>query len=431
MKGSNIQLIITGIFLVLAVGGVIAFALFSGKTPENEISGRVVIWGTVKAETMQELIKVSKDFIKNAAEAVQYVEHDPRTYYVELVTAIAEGTGPDLFLLDQDHILAEKNKVFILSYESYSERQFKDTYLEASELYLDETGIIAFPFIVDPLVMYWNRDILSREGVAVPPQYWDEFFVLSPKITKRDRSQNILQSTVSLGEYSNVSHAKDILATLMLQAGNPIVLKDNLGKFKPQLMQNFGFTVRPAESALRFYTEFSNPIKSVYSWNRALSESQRLFLADQLAFYFGYTSEYAELARANPNLNFDVAVLPQSRDGKRATFGRVQAFAIPNASQNKGGALKVASIFTSNRILETLSSLNGLPPVTRKLLNTPPPDDLSPVFYESALISKAWPDPNPATSDVIFKEMVESVTSGRLRIGEALQEAEDQLETLF
>ena len=328
-------------------------------------------------------------------------------------------------------MLSHRNKIFVLPYESFSERRFKDTYIEAAELYLDETGVIAFPFIVDPLVMYWNRDILSREGVAVPPQFWDEFFVLSPKITKRDRSSNILQATVALGEYGNITHAKDILATLMLQAGNPIVALGATGDIEPQLMKNFGFTVRPAESALRFYTEFSNPIKSVYSWNRALSPSQQLFLADQLAFYFGYASEFSDLTRANPNLNFDVALLPQSRDGKRATFGKLQAFAVTNVSQNKEGALKVASILSGNFVLEEMAHITGLPPVSRKLLVSPPPDATSPVFYDSALISKAWLDPNAEISDRIFREMVESITSGRLRIGEALQEANDQLGVLF
>lgn len=431
MKGSNIQTIITGVFLVLAVGGVIAFSLFSGKGSKDDLVGRVVIWGTVDAKVMTELINKSESIIKDASELIVYVEQDSRTYYSGLVEAIAEGTGPDLFILDQDRIRSEYNKIFVLPYESFSERRFKDTYIEEAELYLDETGVIAFPFLIDPLVMYWNRDILSREGVAVPPQFWDEFFVLSPKITKRDRTSNILQATVALGEYGNVTHAKDILSALMMQAGNPIVELNALGEIRSLLTESFGFTILPSESAVRFYTEFSNPIKSVYSWNRSLPTSQKLFLADQLAFYFGYASEFSDLKRMNPNLNFDVAMLPQSRDGDKTTFGKMQALAITNLSQNKEGALMVAASLSGNFLLQELSNITGLPPVSRKLLSNPPPDAVSPVFYASALISNAWLDPDAEISSRIFQEMIESITSGRLRIGEALQEANEQLEVLF
>ena len=56
-----------------------------------------------------------------------------------------------------------------------SERDFKNTYIEEGELYLAANGILGLPITVDPMVMYWNRDIFSSAAIAAPPSYWDEF----------------------------------------------------------------------------------------------------------------------------------------------------------------------------------------------------------------------------------------------------------------
>ena len=430
MKGNFFQLIILGIFTVLALAGVLFFAFFNSGG--GGTTGNVTLWGTLDAGIMKKQLEFIKEATTDVEQKITYVEKDPRTYNDELVEALASGTGPDLFLLAQDDIVRQLNKIFVVSYDTYTERKFKDTFIEVGELYLYPQGIVAFPYVVDPMVLYWNRDILQREGIATPPEFWDEFFQLSPKITKRDQASNILQATVALGEFRNVTNAKDIISVLMIQAGNPIVVRAEGGDLQVVLTENLGFAIKPAELALRFYTEFSNPIKAVYSWNRALPESRDAFLANDLAFYFGFASELPELRRANPNLNFDIAMLPQTRDeGLRATFGRVQAFAITNASRNKNGALLAALLLSSDKSLAHLASLNELPPVSRKLLAKRPTDDIQPIFFDSALIARAFLDPDGKKTESIFKDMIESITSGRSRVEKALSDASKELGDLL
>jgi len=431
MKGNFFQLTILAAFAFLAIAGVLFFAFFSSDNSRSA-TGNVTLWGTLDAGIMGEQLKFIDDAVKDVEQKITYVEKDSRTYNEDLIEALASGVGPDMFLLAQDDIVRQLNKIFIVSYDTYTERKFKDTFIEEGELYLYPEGIVAFPYVVDPLVMYWNRNILSREGIATPPQFWDEFFGLSPKITKRDQASNILQATVALGEFRNVAHAKDIISTLMIQAGNPIVARTEKDDLRNVLTENFGFAVRPAELALRFYTEFSNPIKAVYSWNRALPNSKDAFLAGDLAFYFGFASELPELRRANPNLNFDLAMLPQTReDGLRATFGRIQALAITNASRNKNGALLAAMLLSSEGSLSNLASLNNLPPVSRKLLAKQPTDDIQPIFFDSALISRAFLDPDGNKTELIFKDMIESITSGKSRVGGALSDAAKEFADLL
>ena len=238
------------------------------------------------------------------------------------------------------------------------------------------------------------------------------------------------QATVALGEFNNVTNAKELISALIIQAGNPISMYDATGEIRIVLKSNFDDDgPRPAVEALRFYTDFSNPTKSVYSWNRAMSNSIEAFIKGDLVFYFGFASEIKTIRELNPNLNFDVAKFPQIEgDGTPATFGKMTAIGIPRASKNPGGAVKVAVFLTTDPVLAKLSEFTGLPPVSRKLLRQKPSNtSLGPIFYESALISHAWAEPRRKDADAIFKDMVESITSGRLGIDKAINDAHDKL----
>ncbi|MEX0917081.1 MAG: extracellular solute-binding protein [Candidatus Paceibacterota bacterium] len=422
-KSKFFQLGVLFFFGTLAVLGVLFFAGIGGFGGSKERAGPVEIWGTAPRGVMNEIIgdlrRTRDDF-----DSVEYVEKNPATYYQEFVEALASGTGPDLFMLDQDEILQHENKAVLIPYDNYPQRDFRNTFIQEGELYATTKGIIALPFSVDPLVMYWNRTLFQSAGIANPPEFWDEFLTLAPRLTQRDQAFNIIKSAVALGEYQNVRHAKEILTTLLFQAGTPII-NSNL---EVVLDEQFSFSTKPSHAALRFYTEFADPVRDAYSWNRALPESRQAFISGDLAVYFGFASELEGIRNANPNLNFDVAFLPQSRDsGERLTFGSMRALAISRQSENPGGALVVAEVLTSPEVLARYEEFSGLPPVRRDMLAQKTGIAHKDTFYDSALVAQAWLDPNPITTDTIFKDMVESVLSGSLRISDAVRTADSEL----
>lgn len=427
---SNFRIIIIAIFVIFAVIGVLAFAGIGGLGGDDNTIGKVEIWGTVPQGLVSALLNDIRTEIDNF-DSVSYTQKNESTYSDEFVEALASGTGPDLFLLSHDAIVRHKDKIIEIPYKSFSERDFKNIFIEEGELYLTATGVLGLPFTVDPLVMYWNRDIFQTAGEANPPVYWDELFVLSPKITQRDLASNITRSFTALGEFGNIKNAKEILSALIIQSGNPIVASSDNG-LRSVIRENLGFATSPAEAAVRFYTEFSNPVKSVYSWNRSLPNSKQLFASGDLAIYFGFASELRELIRMNPNLNFDISALPQLRDADRkVTYGKMNAFAIPRTSKNPSGAFAAELMLTNINNIAALSSATGLPPVRRDLLVNKPTDAFTSVFYNGALISKAWLEPDSAKTDDIFQNMIESVTSGRARLSEAVNIADEELNLLL
>lgn len=427
---SFFQIIVLIAFIALAVIGVTLFALGIGPSWRDEI-GPVVIWGTLPKDKMEALLTYLREQDDRFA-AVSYVEMDPRTYDTQFVDALAAGRGPDLFLLTDQNLYFHRDKIIYIPFDTYSERDFKDTFIEGSEVFVTAQGIAALPLVVDPLVMYWNRDIFTDVSLSNPPRYWDEFFTLAPRVTQRDAARNIVRSFVAFGEYRNIDQAKDIISTLILQTGNPVVAQSEVGGYRSSLLNTLNYATPPAEAALRFYTEFSNPTKVVYSWNRALPSARHSFLRGDLALYFDFASEYSLLKSGNPNLNFDIAQFPESRDSeRRTTLGHVTALALPRGTQNASGALTVAYALTSDIYVKYLAELLALPPARRDLLGSIPQDPAQAVFYESAIAARSWLDPAPLATEGVFQRLIDTVLSGEKLLFEALRTADEEMNLLL
>lgn len=423
---TRFQLIFTGFLIAAAVAGAILFSVQRSKG--STAAARVTMWGTVDAEAFSSFL--GKATLANRDTVnVDYIPKDRATFESELIAALARGQGPDMVLLPQDLIVKQQDKFYVVPFQNYSERVFKDSFVEEGELFLTPEGVMGLPFSVDPLVMYWNRSIFSNANVPLPPTSWTELYALAPKIIQKDTSGNITQALVAFGSMNNVTHAKDVISLLSLQAGTTIVSRDPLG-FLRSSFSDQGSGLIPAEQAVNFYTEFSDPVKAAYSWNRSLATDRNMFLSGKLALYFGYASELPAIRSANPNLNFDIAAVPQI-PGRRLTFGNMQAIAFLKASPNLASAYVAAQVLTGKDMQAEWVALSGLPPVRRDLLTSTPGNAYTSVFYEGSLMSRAWLDPHAEETRSVFTRLIESVTSGRVRTSEAVRTASTEIDLLL
>ena len=251
------------------------------------------------------------------------------------------------------------------------------------------------------------------------------------KLTKKDGSLNIRQAAAALGEFSNITNAKEIISALIMQAGSPITRRKG-DSIEVVLQDKFGKPIIPAESAINFYTEFANPLKAFYSWNRSLPKSKEYFISGDLAVYFGFASELFDIQAKNPNLNFDVAYFPQAKESRKLlTYGKMLAFAIPKNSINKSAALQVAVTLSRKSAIQSLGEATGLPPVRRDLLAEKPENAYKTIFYDSALRAASWLQPEGKETTRIFQDMIESITAGRRATSEAVQKANEELRLLI
>jgi ABC-type glycerol-3-phosphate transport system substrate-binding protein len=426
-KLSVFQIVLLAVFGVLGIAGVLIFAFVT--TGNNTASiGPVVIWGELDSKALDAVLQKAADQ-NQAFDQVRYVQKDPVTYESELVNALADGSGPDLFILRQDYLLHNAARIIPIPIASLPPAQFGALFIDAANVFSDSRGVLGIPLVADPLVLYWNKDTLSAAGYAKPPTTWAEVVGMGERLQRRNDSGAIVKSAIALGEYSNVTNAKDILSVLFLQAGGGIITRDGTGRLVPGLLSGGTGSGQTSEGALRFYTEFANPTKPHYSWNRSLPRSLMAFSAGDVALYIGFASEGPLIVSTNPNLNFAVAALPQINIGANVVnVAHVYGVSISRTSKNQPGALAVALQFASanSGIAGDLSTALGIPSALRDVLALPSVGALT-LYKREALISRSWFDPNPAKTSGIFRAMIENITSGSLSLPDTIQRANQEL----
>jgi ABC-type glycerol-3-phosphate transport system substrate-binding protein len=422
------QIIVLAVFVVAAVGGLVAFSLFKGK---NAIPGGpavLEVWGSFSAPAFSVAsADLSADEFK-----LSYREIPAEQFDQTLIEALAAGSGPDAVILPADLVVRHAGKLVPIPLSSLSERQFKEAFAEAGEAFWSPTGALAVPLVVDPLVTFANRDWLSAAGVARVPRYWDEILSATQRLTVKNRFGQIQVSAVSLGEYRNITNAKDIMAALLFQSGGKIV---SLQQDASSGISRYSIALDDlgnAGSALNLYTEFANPAKSLYTWNRSLPASQTMFANGDLALYFGLASEYATLRAKNPHLNLAVAPFPQTRDAKLVvTAGRSWGLAGLKTSRNPGGAVRLAFALADPERMQKLADAAASAPAARALLAKKPASAAGAVFYEAALQARAFLDPNPAETSALFQKVVEDITGGRGQVSSGVGDLRTGLERLL
>ncbi len=424
---SKFQIILLAVFGVFIVGAVMLFSVYKGSSAS---SATVVVWGDISTFDFSTFM-TNSGLINDKTLKIQYVEKKRESFDAEFTEALATGTGPDLVILPVSKILKDKNKLTLIPSTSISPKDFSNTFIEEGELFMTSQGTYALPLYVDPIVLYWNRDLFTKAALVAPPKYWDEIYAYSQKLTEKDNAGNIQKSAIALGEARNIPNAKGILSMLMLQAGTPITAFEGQS-FVAELTNNFNLPLVPAESALDFYTQFSNPAKPFYSWNRSMLPAQTTFTSGNVAMYLGFASEYKEIKAKNPTLNLGVTTVPQSRvSGKAITFGKMEGVAVVKNSPNISADFSAALAIISNSSALSLSNITMLPPVRRDLLSSKPTDSALSVFYDAAIQSKGWLDPDEGGTNQLFIDMIESVTSGRARVSEAVNKGNNEMNALL
>ncbi len=423
---SKFQWIIIGIFIIFIVVGVVSFANFKGTDTSVQLTP-ITIWGTFPADIFDSYVSAINNQYSQVL-PITYVEKRADQFNYDFISALARGQGPDAILLTSDIVLPYIDKIALIPYTAMTQREFKDRYIQESDMYISQNGILALPFVVDPLVMYWNKDTFNAAGVAIQPKYWDEFGPLTKKLTDRDNRGNIKSSTIAFGHFENINNAREILGTLIMQTGNPITTS-----FDSNIISTIKTTssVNP-QPALEFFTQFANPNNAVYSWNRSMPDSKISFLSGNLATYFGFASELQDLREKNPNLNFDVTDMPQLRKSNiRLTYGKMYGFSLVKSSKNLNGTYQIISIINSPQFLKTIGEKMYLPSVRRDIIASGSEDPYIQMFNRSALISRSWIDADPGKSRNIFGKMIDSLVTGRKSIYQAIQDAGDEYDVVL
>ncbi|MFH1956320.1 MAG: extracellular solute-binding protein [Patescibacteria group bacterium] len=434
---SKFQIIIIAIFVI---GLVVAFLMFAGVIPgmnnnTNVLKEKLYVWGPFPEKEIKAVLNELGREDKLESDFIIYTAKNPETYESELINAMASGQSPDIFFINQDMLAGFKDKIEGLPFANFSERDFMDTFFDSAVLFTDknEGKILAFPYFIDPLVLYWNKDLFSSVGLSQPPRTWIDFQSMAPLLTKLNAGA-VFQAGAGMGEFANIKNAEDIISMMILQTGNSVIDYE-----KNSVVWNTkeGKLETPLESSLRFFTGFANPKQPIYSWNRSLNQSDVMFTGGLLAMYFGRASELESIKARNPHLNFDVIAPPQiSSDSTenarfRATYADIYALAVSKSSTKKQSSFLAIYSLISGDINKPLADSIGLVPPRRDLLAEKVSDPFMNIFYQSAIMAKSWIKPDKEKVSGLFKTMIESITSGKSTVSESASSATKQLQLLL
>lgn len=431
-KTSSFQIALLSAFGGLAIAGVLIFSFFISRG-EGAAVGPVTMWGTFDEPTIQQLLSDLSSTHPDLLN-ITYTQKNADSYEQDLVNAFASGESPDLFVLTDDQAYEQKNRVNLFPTDMLAPALFDATFIDGAAPFMDPEGTIALPILTDPMVMYWNKDLLAAAGFSQPPKYWDEMLAFAQRVTRKSETGTIELSAIPFGGYSNVDHAKDLISMLILQAGGNVTTRDTNGQLVSSLLAQgrSSAEVAAAPSALRFYTEYADPSKPDYTWNRSFPRSRKAFTDSSLALYFGRASELPALRAANPNLNMAMAPMPQIQNGGvAATGGLVYGIAMPKAAKNPEGARHIQWLLAGEEVSAALSEALDLPSARRDVLDLQRRDNLTTMIATQAVLVRSWTDPNPQKTEEIFRAMIDDMTSGAILLSEAITRADQEMNALI
>ncbi len=375
-------------------------------------------------------------------------------YEKELLDAMAEDRGPDIFSIHNTWLKKYQSKLaplpakITMAYpvtkgtikkeiipelrttRSINFKELKDNFIDI--VYDDvvlivedkKTGesvkkIFALPLTIDTLAMYYNKDLLNNAGIVEPPDYWNKEFQQTVKeLTKQDTKGQIIQAGVALGGSKNIERYSDILSVLMMQNGAVMIDENGNIVFDKIPSALRGQNYSPGLEALRFYTDFSNPAKEVYSWNSDLDNSLDMFITGKLALMFGYSYYLSTIKGRAPKLNFSIAKLPQIEDNiGNINFANYWVEAVSNKSKHINEAWDFIQFATKAEQVKTYLTKTKRPTALRALINEQIDDIDIGIFAEQLLTAKSWyqgVDSNAA--ELIMGEMIEAAISGEEKI---------------
>jgi len=321
---------------------------------------------------------------------------------------------------------------------SFLDVVYKDIVIKTpNEKKIPTEKIYGLPLSVDTLVMFYNKDLLNNAGIIDPPLYWDKDFQQNvKKLTKQDNKGQILQAGVALGGSDNIERYSDILSLLMMQNGTNMLSDNGQVQFHTMPGGSFKGAAVPGYDALRFYTDFANPAKEVYSWNSTMDNSLKLFTQNKLAIMFGYAYMIPRIKSLAPKLNFSIAMVPQIKNNPPVNFANYWVESVSSKILTDPENIKKGNNYTQlkynyawdfikfaaqEKNVQNYLNSTQKPTALKSILKKQKEDRNLGVFANQLLTAKSWYRGNDSNAaELVIKELIDKIVKGESNIPKAM-----------
>lgn len=245
---------------------------------------------------------------------IRYKTIDEKDYEQQVIDAIANGTGPDIWAIRNDELAKHAEKLLPAPDTLVTTKGIKQTYVPTVTAdVIRDNKIYGLPMQIPVLRIIANQKLLRNIDVSKSdiPINWKDFIKLAEQATVL-KDGKIVQSGLAIGSGDEVYAAPDLLALLMTQKGASLTTADHsqaafhLFKRAPD-----GSLSYPGRDALRFYTDFANPKSDHYTWDPALGSALKAFSQGKVAMMINYENVIPFLNDLYPDLKIFTAPVPE------------------------------------------------------------------------------------------------------------------------
>ncbi len=450
--------IILAICLLPAVPIVLVVTGILKSKPKTVAPVTLTVWGT--AEDAGNLAGViakyrnSRPYIN-----ISYTQVRPEDYTQQLISAWAQGTGPDIFFVPSTtigqmtdyavamppnltipQVVASKglfgttSSVVTSAKPAPTTAALKNEFVGAvTDNVIRDGQVWGLPLSMDTIVEYYNKDLLNNAKIFEPAATWSDLQsqVSANHLTMINQKGEIVQSGVALGTTINLPYGVDLLALLMMQNGSLMTTADR----QAHLNDADGL------QALQFYLSFAQSEKSNYSWNEQQTNARDAFLQGKVGYYFGTLADRPTIVASA--LNWGVSPMLHVRssgdnDGATGTERYIDAAEYQVPMVSKFSATSGRAVYAWNFIeyitqaanvtsyLQSSNQLSAQRAILAQVQNDP---DLG-VFAKQLLTAKTWYNGHDGTAvDGYMQQLITGGLAAKTDLTKLLDLANTQIQS--
>ncbi|MGC8775731.1 MAG: extracellular solute-binding protein [Minisyncoccia bacterium] len=417
MNFSKRQIIIFGGIAFLIIIVVLIFVFGQRPAPPPEV--KLTIWGIEPKTNFDPLISAYKALRPNVK--IEYQQLEENNYRQKVLDALASGSGPDIFMIQNKTLLKDIYKIYPALSTQFNLAQLRQFFPQVVEDdFVYNNNIYALPLYIDSLALFYNNDYFNKAGLVYPPATWDDFALYAQKLKVLNLNNEIVQAGAAMGSSEkNIFYATDILKLLLKQSGY----------FLFDVVKGVDFGSKSnGEKVLNFYSSFANPQTSNYTWPRNFEDSISAFSSSKVAMIFAYQKDISQILNKNPYLNFSIAPVPQIKDSN-ISYAYANYWALTVSAQSKNPTWAWDFIIysaTNNNSVSAYLTASGKPPALRSEISKYLSDPNLKTFASQALISRSWQEPDMDKIREIFNNVIDGVLNNKFSAFEGIKLAEEQ-----
>lgn len=325
--------------------------------------------------------------------------------------ALADDVGPDIISMHVRNIRKYTNRLSPMpatvktSFATIEGQYAKETVIHTEEkamptldglkgsyvngVYQDAVingQIYGLPLAFDSMAIYYNKTLLDQSGTPTPPTTWDELVAAIKAANKYNADGKITQSGIAFGTGSNVDNAADILSLLIMQKdyqpirGSSVVFHQNIDKGNQH----------PTLTSLRFYTDFAQPEKEVYSWDKDMGNAFDAFIRNKTVFYFGYAYDYTRIKSRNPQMVLETIPIPQLNPDKPVNIANYWLETVTKKAKKKDYAWDFIRFMTLPSNIKKYSEAVKIPSPLREHIGSQKQVPALATFTNQSLTAQNW-----------------------------------------